>query len=184
MTTPLHIVGFSGSLRKASYNSGLLRAVAEVLPENVTFEIIDLTPIPLFNPDHEADTPGAVREARESIRAADALLIATPEYNYSFPGVLKNAIDWFSRPTGQSPLIGKPGAIMGAGGRFGTVRAQLQLRQILVHLNVLLLNRPELMIPMAHEKFDTTGNLTDEATRKQLSDLVAALALWTRRLQS
>jgi len=183
MTTPIHILGISGSLRQASYNSALIRTVAQVLPENVSFEILDLTPIPLFNIDHEADTPAAVLEARERIRAADALLIATPEYNYSFPGVLKNAIDWLSRPPGQSPLNGKPGAIMGAGGRFGTVRAQIHLRQVMVYLNVLLMNRPELMIPMAHEKFDATGHLTDEAVRKQLTDLVAALVIWTRRLQ-
>lgn len=183
MTTPIHILGISGSLRQASYNSALIRAAAEVLPENVTFEIYDLAPIPMFNADHETDAPAAVDEMRNRIRAADALMIATPEYNYSFPGVLKNAIDWMSRPTGQSALNGKPGAIIGAGGRFGTVRAQLQLRQILVHLNVLLLNRPELMIPLASEKFDAAGQLTDPTVRKQLSDLVAALVTWTRRLQ-
>jgi chromate reductase, NAD(P)H dehydrogenase (quinone) len=179
---PFHIVGFSGSLRRASYNTGLLRAAAEVLPEDVTLEIVDLAGLPFFNQDDEADIPAPVRLFKERIDLADALLIASPEYNYSFTGVLKNAIDWASRPRNQSSLTEKPIAIIGAGGRFGTVRSQLQLRQVLAETNSLTLNKPELMVPMPWEKFDKEGKLIDEATRKQLGELIAALVHWSRRV--
>jgi chromate reductase len=178
----LHFVGISGSLRAASYNTSLIRAAAELLPEETTFEIAAIGDLPLFNQDLEADTPSTVLRLRDQIARADALLIAVPEYNYSFSGALKNAIDWASRPPGKSPLNNKPVALTGAGGRFGTVRAQLQFRQVAAHLNMHVLNRPELMIPMAWEKFDKEGNLTDEATRKQLADVLAALKEWTIRL--
>jgi len=183
MPTPVHVLGFSGSLRKASYNTGLLRVAAERLPDDMTLEIFDLAPIPPFNQDLEANPPEAVRRFKERIAAADALLIATPEYNYSIPGVLKNAIDWASRPPRESPLNDKPLAIMGAGGQYGTVRAQLHLRHVAVYTNIHPLNKPEVMITRAWEKFDADGNLTDEASKKAIGDLLVALGAWTRRLR-
>lgn len=181
----LHILGVSGSLRRASHNSGLLRAAAQVLPDGVSLEIFDLSPIPLFNGDIAATgEPEGVRRFKESIAAADALLIATPEYNYSIPGVLKNAIDWASRPPKHSPLNGKPLAMMGAGGVMGTVRAQAQLRQILLANDLHLLNRPEVYVIRSWQKFDGDGNLKDEATFQSIRRLIEALAAWTRRLNS
>jgi chromate reductase len=184
MTTPVHILGFAGSLRKGSYNVALLRNAATLLPENATLELFDLAPIPLFNQDLEqGELPEGVRIFKERIRAADALLIASPEYNYSVTGVLKNAIDWGSRPHGQSVFDGKPVAIMGAGGRFGTVRSQLHLRQILAHLNMYTVNRPEIFINEAWKKFDAEGNLTDDTARDLIRNQLTELVTWTRRLR-
>jgi chromate reductase len=180
----VHVLGFSGSLRKNSYNGAALRAAQELLPEGMTLEMFDLGPIPLFNADVEAaGAPEPVLHFRERIRAADALLVVTPEYNYSIPGVLKNAIDWASRPRNAMALDGKPAAIMGAGGRFGTVRAQLHLRQVAVECNLLLVNKPEVCIDRPSEKFDDDGRLVDERTREAIRALLAALAAWTRRLR-
>ena len=184
MTTPIHVLGFSGSLRKASYNTALLRAAGDLVPEGMSLEIFDIAPIPLYNQDLESALPPSVQEFKARIAAADAILIATPEYNYSVPGVLKNAIDWASRPPDR-PLNNKPGAMMGASsGLFGTVRAQHHLRQILQHTNVLALNKPEVYVPQAQNKFDSNGQLTDEITRGFVKDLLVALAEWTRRLRS
>ncbi|MCW5849077.1 MAG: NAD(P)H-dependent oxidoreductase [Anaerolineae bacterium] len=183
MSHPLHILAFSGSLRRASFNTALLREAAALLPDGVTLEIFDLAPIPLYNGDVEAvGVPEPVREFKARIAQADALLVACPEYNYSVTGVLKNAIDWASRPVKDSPLQGKPLAMLGAGGQSGTMRAQFHLRQILVHSNVLVLNKPEVYIARAREKFDTEGRLMDDATREHIGALVAALVAWTRRL--
>jgi chromate reductase len=183
MTDRIHVLGFSGSLRKGSYNTGLLRAAAELLPTGMTLETFDLAPLPLFNEDVlAAGAPQPVQQFKARIATADALLIATPEYNYSIPGVLKNAIDWASRPLADSPLNGKPLAIMGAGGMYGTVRAQIHLRQVAVFTNMLPLNKPEVMIQRARDKFDANGNLTDEHSREQIRALLEALAAWTRRL--
>ncbi len=147
MTTPVHVLGFSGSLRRASFNSAALRAAQELVPDQMRLEIADITPIPFYNGDVEAaGVPAAVKDFTDRIRAADALLIVTPEYNYSIPGVLKNAIDWASRPPRDMPLSGKPLAIMGAGGRVGTVRAQLHLRQVAVETNMLPLNSPRCIL--------------------------------------
>jgi chromate reductase len=150
----------------------------------VTIEIFDISEIPLYSEDvRQRGFPPAVEAFRERIRAADALLIATPEYNYSVPGVLKNAIDWASRPPDQ-PFQDKPIALMGAsGGMSGTTRAQHHLRQSFVYLDGHLLARPEVLIPAAAQKFDDEGNLTDEASRKLVADLLVALAAWTRRLK-
>jgi chromate reductase len=181
---PIHVLGFSGSLRKASYNSALLRAAAELLPPDMTLEIFDLQPIPLYNGDVEkAGMPAGVQRFRERIAAADALLIACPEYNYSVTGVLKNAIDWASRPP-DSPLNGKPLAIMGAGGGFGTVRAQNHLRQIVLHNDMMALNAPQLTVSRARDHFDEEGRLITERYREQLAELLRALATWTKRLQA
>jgi chromate reductase len=184
MTNPIHVLGIAGSLRKASVNKGMLRAAADVLPDGMLLETFDLAPIPLYNGDVDAaGTPEAVRHFKARIAAADALLIATPEYNYSIPGVLKNAIDWASRPPKESPLNGKPLAIMGAGGAAGTTRAQLHLRQVAVFTNMLPLNKPEVAIQRAWEKFDADGNLTDEPSREAIRALLQALLAWTSRLQ-
>ncbi len=181
----MHILGISGSLRKASLNSAALRACGELLPSGVTMSVFDLSPIPLYDEDvRQQGLPAPVEQLREQIRAADALLIATPEYNYSIPGVLKNAIDWASRPPEQ-PFNGKPVALIGATpGGFGTSRAQYHLRQVFVYLNAHLLNQPEAFISAAPTKFDEHGKLTDAATAEQLRKLLAALAEWTRRLQA
>jgi chromate reductase len=180
----IRVLGISGSLRKGSYNTSLLRAASELLPEDMTLETFDLSPIPLYNEDVRAlGFPEPVRELRERIANADALLFATPEYNYSVSGVLKNAIDWASRPP-NPPLDSKPVAIMGATtGYFGTARAQLHLRQICVYCNMLPLNKPEVLVMRAQDKFDTSGRLVDETTRGFVRDILVALANWTTRLR-
>jgi chromate reductase, NAD(P)H dehydrogenase (quinone) len=180
----IQVLGFSGSLRKGSYNTALLRLAAEVLPANMTLETFDLTPIPMFNEDVRlAGVPEPVKLFKERIAAADALLIATPEYNYSIPGVLKNAIDWASRPPETSPLDGKPLAIMGGGGAAGTARAQCHLRQVAAIVNIQTLNRPEVFIPRVWEKFDANGKLLDDSIRDKIGELLKALAEWTLRLK-
>ena len=175
MLSTIHILGFAGSLRKQSTNRAALRVAQGLVPEGAELEIVTLDDLPLFNQDQENDPPPAVRYFKEKIRQADALFIVTPEYNYSTSGVLKNAIDWVSWPFQQCPLTGKPTAIMGAGGRFGTVRAQLHLRQTLLYLDVPVITKPEVMIINAWEKFDSEGNLLDDHTRQQIELLVSTL---------
>ncbi len=172
----MHILGISGSLRKDSFNSAALRACGELLPSGVTMSVFDLLPVPLYNEDVRAQGfPASVQQLREQIKAADALVIATPEYNYSIPGVLKNAIDWASRPPEQ-PFDGKPIALIGATpGGLGTSRAQYHLRQVFVYLNGQLLNRPEVFISAAPTKFDANGKLTDAATADNLGKMLVAL---------
>ena len=185
MTTPLHILGISGSLRKQSLNSAALRAAQKLLPQGVTLEIFDLAPIPMYNGDlrEEQGFPEPVQQLRAKIAAADAVLIVSPEYNYSVPGVLKNAIDWASRAPDQ-PFDGKPVAIMGASpGGLGTARMQYHLRQVFVYLNGMLLNKPEVMISHAAAKIDAEGNLTDQATREHIEKMLQALVAWTVRLK-
>lgn len=187
METPIHLLAFSGSLRKGSYNTRLLHIAAGMLPAGVSMEIFDLAPLPLYNEDvRQQGYPPPVEEFRSKIKTADGLLIATPEYNYSVTGVLKNAIDWASRPDGSalygmSPLYGKPMAMMGVGGRFGTARAQLHLRQIAVHVNMLPLTKPEIYIQnLPNKAFDEEGNLLDQNTVKLIGDLMVELARWAR----
>jgi chromate reductase, NAD(P)H dehydrogenase (quinone) len=180
----LRIFGFAGSLRKGSYNKAILRAASQLLPKDTDLEIFDLEGIPPFNADYEHQPPKKVREFKEKIKSADALLIATPEYNYSMPGVLKNAIDWASRPYGDNAFEDKPLAIMGAsGGILGTARAQYHLRQSSVFLNMHPLNKPEVMIGLAQDIIDQDGNLKDERTRVKISELIAGLVAWTQRLK-
>lgn len=178
------ILGFAGSLRKGSYNKSLLHTAVELAPKDAKIEVFDLEGIPPFNQDFERQPPERVKEFKEKIEAADAILIVTPEYNYSIPGVLKNAIDWASRPYGDNAFEGKPVAIMGASiGMLGAARAQYHLRQCFVFLNMYPLNRPEIMVTFAPEKFDENGNLTDEQTRKHVTEFLEALVAWTRRLE-
>jgi chromate reductase, NAD(P)H dehydrogenase (quinone) len=154
---PLQVLGISGSLRKASYNTALLRAAAELMPAGMKLETFDLLPLPMFNQDSEKPFPGVVAEFRARVAQADALLIATPQYNSSVSGALKNAIDWASRSP-QQPLNGKPVAIMGAStGNFGTLRTQLHLRQILTHVGALPLGKPEVLVARAEQVFDPVG---------------------------
>jgi chromate reductase len=184
MTTPLKILGLCGSLRQASYNRAALRAAQELAPgAGMQIEVAEISDLPPYNEDVFAQGfPAPVERLRNQIRAADALLFVTPEYNYSMPGVLKNAIDWASRPPEQ-PFVGKPAAIMGASpGALGTARAQYHLRQTLVFLDVHPLNKPEVMISAAHERFDVQGQLTHQPTREFIAKLLVALAAWTRRL--
>jgi chromate reductase len=184
MTHKISILGFAGSLRKGSYNKSLLKVALEMLPEDAKLEIFDLEGIPPFNQDLENQPPEKVKEFKAKIRAADAILISTPEYNYSIPGVLKNAIDNASRPYGDNPFDGKPVAIMGASiGMLGTARAQYHLRQSLVFLNMYPLNQPEVMVPFAQEKIDQNGQVTDQKTREKIRELVEALVIWTRKLK-
>ncbi|HUQ31603.1 MAG TPA: NAD(P)H-dependent oxidoreductase [Pyrinomonadaceae bacterium] len=184
MADKITILGIAGSLRKASYNRAALRAAQQLAPEGAMLEIFDLEGIPAFSQDAEAEPPAKVTELKEKVRAADAILFVTPEYNYSIPGVLKNAIDWGSRPYGDSAWEDKPVAVMGASvGIFGTVRAQYHLRQVFVFLNMHAVNRPEVMIGNAAERFDEQGNLTDETTKKLIGQLLKNLEAWTRQLQ-
>jgi len=182
MTKGIKILGFAGSLRRNSFNKAALRAAQELVPDGDSLEIFDLAPIPFFNEDVEAQGfPPAVAEFRSAIAAADALLLVTPEYNYSIAPVLKNALDWASRGK-DSPLSGKPAAIMSAStGMLGGVRAQYHLRQVGVILNLQLLNRPEVFIASAAAKFDQEGRLTDEPTREVIRKLLSALVEYARK---
>jgi len=185
MADTLTILGIAGSLRKGSYNRAALRAAVSLVPDGVAIETFDLAGIPPFNEDDEQNPPAAVTELKARVRAADAILLVTPEYNYSIPGVLKNAIDWASRPYGDSAWNGKPVAVMGASvGTLGTARAQYHLRQCFVFLNMHPLNAPEVMITAAHERFDADAKLTDDGTRQRIGHLIEALAAWTRRLKA
>jgi len=184
MDRQISILGFAGSLRKGSYNKALLRAAMELLPKDAKLEIFDLEGIPLFNQDLENNPPQKVKDFKAKIRAADSILIATPEYNYSISGVLKNAIDAASRPFGDNPFQDKPVGIMGATiGTLGTARAQYHLRQICVYLNMHPLNAPEVFVTKAYEKFDDKGKLKDQETREILRIFLESLVNWTRRLK-
>lgn len=180
----MRIAGICGSLRAASYNRALLRAAIDLAPEGVTIEPAEIRDVPPYDGDVEArGVPDVVGRLRERLAAADAVLFVSPEYNFSIPGVLKNAIDWVSRRP-DPPLAGKPGAIMGASiGALGTARMQYQLRQTALALNIQMLGRPEVLVGKAQEKFDASGTLTDEATRKAVAAQLVALRDWTLRLR-
>jgi chromate reductase len=180
----VRILGISGSLRSGSVNTATLRAAQELAPAGMTIDRFDIASIPLYNEDvRQQGFPAPVEDLRARIKAADGLLIVTPEYNYSIPGVLKNAIDWASRPPEQ-PFDGKPIGVMGAsGGIFGTGRAQYHLRQCFVFLNGLVMNRPEVMIPTAHAKFDANGALTDQPSRDFIAAHLVAFKAWVLRMK-
>jgi chromate reductase len=173
------ILAFSGALRKASTNTALVRAAKQLAPEGVEIEIYDgIASLPFFDQDLEADVPAVVADFRAKIAAADGVLIASPEYNYSIPGVLKNALDWASRPYGESVLTGKPVAVMGASGSgFGTVRAQNHLRDVFHWLDAKVVTKPEVHVGNNWERFDNEGNLVDETSRNLVAGLVAALVV-------
>jgi chromate reductase, NAD(P)H dehydrogenase (quinone) len=183
MNKPIRILGIAGSLRKGSYNQGALRAATGLVPDGASLEIFELDGIPGFNQDEEQDPPEKVADLKRKIREADAILFVTPEYNYSVSGVLKNAIDWASRPYGDNAWDGKPAAIMGASiGGIATARAQYHLRQMMVFLNMFPINQPEVMIGNAAEKFDEQANLTDETTKQFIRKLLENLVAWTNRI--
>jgi chromate reductase len=183
MSKTVRILGIAGSLRRESYNRAALRAATELVPQGATLEIFELDGIPGFNQDEEQNPPAKVVELKRLIRESDAVLFVTPEYNYSVPGVLKNAIDWASRPYGDSAWNGKPAAIMGASiGAIATARAQYHLRQMMVFLNMFPINQPEVMIGNAQERFDAEGNLTHAATREFIRQLLQNLVEWTRQI--
>ena len=183
MQQTVKILGFVGSLRTGSFNKALMRAAVELAPDDAKIEVFDIEGIPPFNQDLESKPPQIVKDFKAKIRKADAILIASPEYNYSVPGVLKNAIDWASRPHGDNAFEGKPVAVMSASiGRLGGARAQYHLRQSFVYLNMHPLNRPEVMMPFAQEHIDTDGKVTDQDTRQLIRKLLEALVQWTRKL--
>jgi chromate reductase len=183
------VAAFAGSLRRRSHNRGWLRVAAEAAPPQMTINIIDLSPLPLYNGELDQpwpNKPQPVLDFIEQLTAADALLMATPEYNYSVTGVLKNALDWASRQPGPdrpSAIQGKPAAIMGAGGRYGTVRAQSHFRYILLHNDMKVLNKPEVMVVRSGDAADSEGNIIDQTVRNQVEELVHALYKWTIQLR-
>ena len=184
MNQPIRILGIAGSLRRKSYNRAALRAAQQLAPEDAVIDIFELDGIPVFSEDDEGQPPVKIVELKKRIREADAILFVTPEYNYSIPGGLKNAIDWASRPYGDNAWNGKPVAVMGASvGTLGTARAQYHLRQVFVFLNMLAINQPEVMIANAGQNFDAEGNLTNERTKNSIRQLLANLVGWTRGLQ-
>jgi len=182
MNDTVTVLGMSGSLRKASTNTAALRTACELLPEGMTIETIGLGDLPLYDDDiRMKGYPPVVQHFRDRIKAADAILFATPEYNYSISGVLKNAIDWASRPPDQ-PFNWKPCAIISASGSLlGGVRAQYQLRHMCVSLNCFPLNAPQVYITEAHKKIDAEGRLTDQMARDLIRQLMAELKNFTLR---
>lgn len=174
------LLGICGSLRRASINRSLLQAIGSVLPEGVTLTIRDSIEVPLFNSD--LSEPPEVTDLKAAIARAAGVVFAVPEYNYSIPGGLKNALDWISSPPARSPLRGKPVAIVGAtSGMSGTIRAQLHMRQILLFSDCQVLSQPEVLIPRAQERFDATGTLTDDSTRALLARFGDAFTAFVRR---
>ena len=178
------ILGISGSGRKRSYNSALLGAAKQLLPLDATLEIVDVSRLPLYNQDLEQEMPQDVKELKKKIRGADAILFATPEHNYSITAVLKNAIEWGNRPPRDASWSGKPAAIISASSSLrGGARAQLHLRQIMIDLNMYPINRPQLLVANAKDKFNEDLQLSDEETLQILRDVLSSLAEWTRKLQ-
>ena len=180
----IKILAIPGSLRRASFNRLALESARWLLPDGATLDIFGLEDIPPYNQDLEKQPPARVIELKTRVRAADAILFSTPEYNYSMPGVLKNAIDWASRPYGDSAWQGKPVAVMGASvGTLGSARAQYHLRQCFIFLNMYPVNQPEVLIANAAQRFDEKGELTDEGSRELIRKLLAELVAWTARLK-
>ena len=181
-TSGIKVLGISGSLRKGSYNTALLRAAQQLVPEGVEIEIFDLKGIPLYDGDLEADgDPESVVELKDRIRQSDAVLFVTPEYNHGTSGVLKNAIDWASRDRGEGSLWDKPVAMMGAGGMSGTSRAQLQLQITLAETGAHVMSKPGVLVASAWGKFDSDGRLIDDDTRNIVKAHMDALKAWISR---
>jgi chromate reductase, NAD(P)H dehydrogenase (quinone) len=176
------LLGICGSLRRASLNRALLAAVRDALPAGAEMTIYDTIALPIFNSD--LDDPPPVLRLKAAIAAADGLVISVPEYNYSIPGGLKNALDWASRPPESSPLRGKPVGMVGAAsGMSGTIRAQTHLRQMMIYSDSPCLSQPEVLIPRAKERFDG-GRLTDESTRVLLEQFGAAMVAFVLRCRT
>ena len=180
---PFSVVGIAGSLRSGSFNRGLLRAAVELAPSGLEIGNFDLANVPLYNGDVEAlGDPVAVRQLKDAIAAADGVLFVTPEYNHGVPAVMKNALDWASRPPGRAVLDNKPVGIIGASpGITGSARGQSQLRQAFEFTNSYCMPQPELLVFKAHEKFDADGQLNDEATAQYLSRYLSAFETWIGR---
>jgi chromate reductase, NAD(P)H dehydrogenase (quinone) len=182
MADPITILGIAGSLRKDSYNKGALRAALELCPQGARIEVYDIAGLPLFNQDEEKNPTPKVAEFKQKIRAADAILLVTPEYNYGVPGVMKNALDVASRPYGDNAWSGKPVALMSAAMSVaGGIRAQYQIRQSFVFLNMDAVVQPEVAIGNATQRFDDKGNLTDETSKKMIGQLLENLVAKARR---
>lgn len=182
---PLSVLGLAGSLRGGSFNRRLLQAAVELAPDGMQIEPFGLASIPLYNADldTDADRPDPVRRLKEAVARADAVLIATPEYNHGVPGVLQNAIDWVSRPAARSPLKEKPVAIMGASqGAVGTARAQQKLTLVLMSTLAYVMPHPGILVANASDKFDEEGRLIHPPTRKFLGSFLEQLAEWTARV--
>jgi chromate reductase len=183
--TPLRIVAIAGSLRRGSWNRRLLEAARDLAPAGMRIDIVDLADIPLYDGDHDTDEtrPAAVRRLKALVAEADGVLIATPEYNHSVPGVLQNAIDWISRPAMKSPLVDKPAAIMGVSpGALGAARAQQQLKLVLMATLAQVLPHPGVSVGLVTEKFDAEGRLVHEPTRGFVAAYLAAFETWIRRV--
>jgi len=184
MKEKYNFVAISGSLRAGSYNTMVLKALQKLAPSTISIEHLSIADVPLYNADiHEKQFPGVVDTLCDAIKAADAVIMVTPEYNYSVPGVLKNAIDIISRSP-KKPFDMKAVGIMGASpGLLGTARAQYHLRQSMVFLNAYVMNKPEIMIAQVNTKFDEAGNLTDEKTKEFISKFIISLAEFSGRLK-
>lgn len=181
----VNIIGIAGSVRANSYNRAALRVASRLLPAGAALDVFDIDGIPGFNQDLEGQPPEKVVDLKRRVRAADAVLFVTPEYNYSIPGILKNAIDWASRPYGDNVWENKPVAVMGASiGKLGSARAQYHLRQVFVFLKMYPVNSPEVMITDAPTRFDADGNLIDQKTAALIGQLLSELVVWTRRLRT
>ncbi|MBU2531789.1 MAG: NAD(P)H-dependent oxidoreductase [Alphaproteobacteria bacterium] len=180
MAEDIRVAALSGSLRKGSFNTATLQTVAELAPASMHIDVLTLHDVELFNEDVEAEGwPPNVSALRDKVAAASAVMIATPEYNYSVPGVLKNAIDWLSRPTGKGPIVGKPLAIIGASpSKVGTARAQAHLRQIAFYNAMPLLPSAEVIISQAPSQFDDHGRLTNSDTREFLKSMLKEFEGW------
>lgn len=180
----LKIVGLVGSLRQGSFNKALMDEAVKNCPPEAGIEIVGIGELPLFNQDQEMDLPSVVKDFKQKIKSADAILIASPEYNYSISGVLKNTIDWASRPYGDNSLEGKPVAVMSASiGMLGGARAQYHLRQCFVFLDMHPINRPEVMVPFAQEKIQN-GIVQDAKTKEKIAELVTSLIAWAKKLKN
>ena len=174
------LLGICGSLRRASLNRALLAAVRDALPDGSSMTIYDSVELPIFNSD--LDDPPGVLQLKAAIDAADGLVFSVPEYNYSIPGGLKNALDWVSRPPATSPLRGKPiGMVGAASGMSGSIRAQAHLRQMMLYSDSPCLGQPEVLIPRAKERFDADGRLSDASTRVLLEQFGAAMVAFVQR---
>lgn len=183
MADTVKILGIAGSLRKQSYNKALLKAAVNLAPDEAEIETFDLHDIPPYNQDEEQDPPEIVKKLKRKVEQADAILFVTPEYNYSVSGVLKNAIDWASRPHGENSFNGKPAAVMGASmSMIGTARAQYHLRQMFVFLNMHAVNQPEVMVATAQDKFSEDGELQDETSKDLIKKLLQNLVEFSRKI--